>query len=141
MPGEGASIALSVRLALSFRASCCHGASWRSFLGAALMLGETLRSWGAGRHWLFVLDDFFIGVPLVLTAILVARPTVARRCAFSASFAATAGMLYGSFFGKLIDPASTDPGNMPVDLLTCLVGGAFFLSLLGLAGSITASRA
>lgn len=110
------------------------------FLGASLMLGETLRSWGAGRHWLFVFDDFFIGVPLVVTAILVARPTVARRCAFSASFAAAAGMLYGSFFGKVIDPANTDAGNMSMDLLTCLVGGAFFLSLIGLAGSMAASR-
>jgi hypothetical protein len=116
---------------------------WRilaMFLGASLMIGETLRSWGAGRHWLFVFDDFFIGVPLVVTAILVARPTVARRCAFSASFAATAGMLYGSFFGKVIDPANTDAGNMSAHLLTCLVGGAFFLSLIGLAGSIAESR-
>jgi hypothetical protein len=109
---------------------------WAIVLGSSLMIGESIRSWGAGRHWLFVADDFFIGAPLVITAILVATPTVARRCAFSASFAAAAGMLYGSFFGKLIDPASTDPGNMPLGLLTCAVGAAFFAALIGLAGSI-----
>jgi hypothetical protein len=113
---------------------------WAILLGSFLMIGETFRSWGAGRHWLFVFDDFFIGVPLVVTAILVAKPTVARRCAFSASFAASAGMLYGSFFGKLVDPANIHAGNMSAALLTCLVGGAFFSSLIGLAGSITASR-
>jgi hypothetical protein len=111
---------------------------WAILLGSFLMIGETIRSWGAGRHWISVYDDFFIGIPLVVTAILVARPTVARRCAFSASFAATAGMLFHSFFGKLLDPASTNAGNVPIHLLTCLVGGAFFSSLIGLAGSIAA---
>ena len=109
---------------------------WAIVLGSSLMIGESIRSWGAGRHWLFVVDDFFIGAPLVVTAILVATPTVARRCAFSASFAAAAGMLYGSFFGKLVDPASTNAGNMSLGLLTCLIGAAFFAALIGLAGSI-----
>lgn len=111
---------------------------WAIVLGSSLMIGETFRSWGAGRHWLFVVDDFCIGIPLVVTAILVATPTIARRCAFSASFAAAAGMLYGSFFGKLVEPASTNAGNLPLDVLTCLVGAAFFSSLAGLAGSIAA---
>lgn len=114
---------------------------WAICLGSSLIIGETIRSWGAGRHWLFVFDDFFIGIPLVVTAILVGRPTVARRCAFSASFAAAAGMLYGSFFGKLVEPAGSNPGNMSLGLLTCLVGAAFFSSLAGLAGSMVARPA
>ncbi|NJN50906.1 MAG: hypothetical protein HC809_03100, partial [Gammaproteobacteria bacterium] len=76
---------------------------WAALLGTSLMVGETIRSWGQGRNLLFVLDDFVIGLPLVITAMLMANPTPARQCAFSAAFAASAGMLYGSFFGKLVE--------------------------------------
>jgi hypothetical protein len=41
-----------------------------------------------------------LGSSLLLTAYLMGKPSFARHCAFSAAFAATAGMLYGSF-GKL----------------------------------------
>jgi hypothetical protein len=59
-----------------------------------------IRSWGQDRILLFVVDDFLIGIPLIVTAILMRTPTPARWCAFAASFAVTAGMLYGSFFGN-----------------------------------------
>jgi len=113
---------------------------WAILLGASLMIGEGIRSWGQDRHLLFVLDDFFIGVPLVLTAILLSKPTVGRRCAFSAAWAATAGMLYGSFFGKLIDDtnAAAATTNIEIGFLTALIGAAFVSSLIGLAGSIAA---
>ncbi len=57
---------------------------WAALLGSSLMIGETIRSWGQGRNLLFVLDDFCIGVPLVVVAVLMANPTPARWCAFSA---------------------------------------------------------
>jgi hypothetical protein len=83
-----------------------------------------------------VLDDFVIGVPLVVTAYLMSRPTPARSHAFAAAFAATAGMLYGSFFGKLIDPASPMASNIEGGVLTALIGLAFLSSLAGLVASI-----
>ena len=100
------------------------------------MIGELVRSWGQGRNIIFVLDDFFIGVPLLLTAYFMGKPSFARHCAFSAAFAATAGMLYGSFFGKLIDLASPASSNIEIKLLTTLIGMAFVSSLLGLIASI-----
>lgn len=109
---------------------------WAVLLGASLMIGETIRSWGQGRNLLFVFDDFLIGIPLVVTAILMRRPTPARRCAFTGAFAATAGMLYGSFFGKLIDLSSPASSNIEIRLLTGLIGLAFVSSLLGLFASV-----
>jgi hypothetical protein len=112
---------------------------WRALaflLGMGLMLGETLRSWGAGRHWIWVVDDFVIRIPLVVTAVLVARPTIARRCAFSAAWAATAGMLYSSFFMKLLDPDATTAGNWSLGWLTIGAGFAFVQSLVCLVASI-----
>jgi len=105
-------------------------------LGLFLMIGEVIRSWGQGRNLLFVMDDFLIGIPLVITGILMSKPTVARHCAFSASFAACAGMLYPSFFGKLLDSSAPVQSNIATGCLTALIGLAFLFSILGLAGSI-----
>ncbi|MBE9190786.1 hypothetical protein IQ230_10545 [Gloeocapsopsis crepidinum LEGE 06123] len=112
---------------------------WAILLGLSLMVGETIRSWGQGRNQLFVLDDFFVGLPLVVTAILMARPSVPRLCAFSSSFAASAGMLYGSFFEKLVDLSKPASSNIEIRLLTALIGLAFTSSMLGIFGSIRAS--
>ncbi len=109
---------------------------WAGLLGSSLMIGESIRSWGQGRHLLFVLDDFFIGIPLVLMALLMAKPSVARHCGFAGAYAAAAGMLYGSFFGKLVNPDGAMSSNLDNDLLTVLVGMAFVSSLLGLAASL-----
>jgi hypothetical protein len=112
---------------------------WAILLGLSLMIGETIRSWGQGRNPLFVLDDFFVGLPLVVTAILMAQPSIPRLCAFSSSFAASAGMLYGSFFGKLTDLSNPASSNIEIRLLTALIGLAFLASILGIVGSIRAS--
>ena len=109
---------------------------WAALLGSSLMIGETIRSWGQGRNLLFVLDDFVIGIPLVVVAVLMGRPTPARWCAFAASFAAAAGMLYGSFFGKLVDLSSPASSNIEIRLLTALIGLAFVSSLVGVVASV-----
>ena len=110
------------------------------FLGAglalSLMIGEVIRSWGVGRPIMFVLDDFFMGGLLLAGAILMARPTRTRWAVFVAGWAACAGMLYGSFFGKVFDPASSNSGNFDLGVLTALIGLAFVVSLVGLAASI-----
>ncbi|RGP42102.1 hypothetical protein BPTFM16_02413 [Altererythrobacter insulae] len=111
------------------------------FLGAALalslMIGELIRSWGVGRPIMFVLDDFFMGGLLLVGAILMAIPTLTRWAVFVAGWEACAGMLYGSFFGKVFDPASSNSGNLDLGFLTALIGVAFVISLVGLAASIT----
>ncbi|MUL36845.1 hypothetical protein [Gloeocapsopsis dulcis] len=90
---------------------------WAILLGLSLMVGETIWIWGQGRNPLFILDDFFVGLPLVVTAILMARPSIPRLCAFSSSFAASAGMLYGSFFEKLADLSKPASSNIEIRLL------------------------
>jgi hypothetical protein len=112
---------------------------WAALLGSSLMIGETIRSWGQGRNLLFIVDDFLVGIPLLATAILMANPSPARWCAFSASYAATAGMLYGSFFGKLVDLSNPASSNIEIRLLTGLIGLAFASSLIGLIASVRMS--
>ena len=114
---------------------------WRclaGFLGLLLMAGELYRSWGMGRPLVFVLDDFAIGIPLVVTAFLMAKDTFARRAAFAGAWGATAGMLYPSFFGKLVEPTpqAVATTNIPFDQLTVIIGVIFALSLAGLVASV-----
>lgn len=103
----------------------------------ALMIGELWRSWGAGRHPLFVLDDMFAGGFLIAAAIAVRDDSRRNRAAFAAAWGTAVGMLYGSFFGKLVEPARTNAGNWDLGVLTALVGVAFVCALIGLWLSVT----
>ncbi|ATQ41444.1 hypothetical protein [Caulobacter mirabilis] len=104
--------------------------------GLSLIAGETYRSWGADRHWLFVVDDYWIAGLLLLGAWLVRSADVRTRALFAAGWGANAGMLYSSFFGKLVEPAATNAGNFGIGVLTLLVGMAFVTAVLGMVASI-----
>lgn len=108
-----------------------------AIVGALLLMGgEAYRSWGVGRPVAFWMDDMLAGAIMIAAAIAVRRPTPMTRSFFSASWGIAVGMLYGSFFGKLFDPASTDPGNFSLGILTALIGLAFAISIAGLVASI-----
>ncbi len=105
-------------------------------LGLSLMIGELWRSWGVGRPVMFVLDDQLMGGFLLAAAWAVRRETRRTRTAFSGAWGVVAGMLYGSFFGKVFDPAGSNPGNWDMGVLTALLGVAFAVALAGLWFSI-----
>lgn len=110
---------------------------WALILGASLVIGETIRSWGQGRPLAFVLDDFLIGGGLILGAAFFRADSLRRRAAFAAAWAASAGGLYGSFFGKLLDTTGAGfHSNIPDDLLTGLIGAAYATSLFGMIATI-----
>lgn len=109
---------------------------WAALAGFSLMLGESIRSWGQSRSFWFVADDFFVGIPLVAAALLMARPTVARFAALAAAFAANAGMTYSSFFSKVVAPTQDMASNIEAGLLTWLIGLSFVSSLLGLTATL-----
>lgn len=106
-------------------------------MALSLMLGELWRSWGAGRHPLVVLDDQLMGGFLLAAAWAMRVDSRRNRAAFAAAWGVVAGMLYGSFFGKLVDPASSNAGNWNMGVLTALLGVAFATALVGLWLSIT----
>lgn len=68
------------------------------FLAVLLMAGEVFRSWGDGRHIMFILDDFFAGIFMIFAALRFTTDTPARRATFAAAWGVAVGMLYGSFF-------------------------------------------
>lgn len=102
----------------------------------ALMLGEGYRTWGTGRPVYAWMDDMLAGGLMLVAAIRVGRPTVANRALFSAAWGIAVGMLYGSFFVKLFEPQYASAGNIPLGILTALVGLAFAVAIIGLVASI-----
>lgn len=102
----------------------------------SLIAGETFRSWGAGRPLAFVVDDYWVAGLLLLGAWMMRTDTLRNRALFAAGWGANAGMMYGSFFGKLLEPASSNSGNFDIGLLTVLVGLAFFVSVAGMIAAI-----
>jgi hypothetical protein len=105
-------------------------------LALSLMLGEAFRTWGADRPAYAWLDDQIMGALLLIGAWLVRLTTAARMAFFAGAWGANAGMLYGSFFGKVFEPARSNPGNFDLGLLTALIGVAFATSIVGLAWTI-----
>lgn len=105
--------------------------------GALLIAGEMLRSWGQGRPLAFVLDDVWIGGGVIVASLWFRAGDLRRRAALAAAWGANAGMLYSSFFGKVFAPPGEDfHTNYSADLLTALIGLAFFASLACMAATI-----
>ncbi len=106
-------------------------------LAVLLMAGEVFRSWGDGRHIMFILDDFFAGIFMIFAALRFTSDTPVRRATFAAAWGVAVGMLYGSFFTKLLSGGSYNSGNFDPGLLTTLLGICFAASLVGLYLAIT----
>ncbi|MBL8548352.1 MAG: hypothetical protein JNJ73_00100 [Hyphomonadaceae bacterium] len=105
-------------------------------LALSLMIGEAYRSWGAGRPAPLWLDDMFAGALLIGSALALRQETPARRAFFTGAWGVAAGLLYGSFFGKVFEPQTQNAGNFPLGLLTVLVGAAFAVAVAGFVFSL-----
>ncbi len=109
-------------------------------LGLSLMIGEAYRSWSAGRPVMLWMDDMIMGVMLISSAIMMKRDRFNRRAYFAAAWGVNAGLLYGSFFGKIFAPERINSGNFDMGVLTALVGIAFVVSVFGMIASIILPR-
>jgi hypothetical protein len=99
-------------------------------------LGETLRSWGAGRPIYAVLDDFLVAALLVAGAWRATRKE--GPVLLVAGFAFATGIFYGSFFGHLqaLSRSEADPGNIPQACLTSAIGALFVAMIAGFVLSL-----
>ena len=105
-------------------------------LALSLMLGEAYRSWGVGRPVYAWLDDQIMGALLLAGAWLTRVPTSARLAFLAGAWGVNAGMLYGSFFGKVFEPERSTAGNFDLGLLTALIGLAFATAIIGFAWTV-----
>ncbi len=105
-------------------------------LGLLNMLGEFYRSVGDGRHIMFVLDDTFLGLALIVSALFFTKDTPPRRAFFAASWGAATGGVYGSFFSKLLAQDTINSGNLNPNFLTAFLGIFFVISIVGVICAI-----
>jgi hypothetical protein len=109
-------------------------------LALTLMLGEAYRSWGAGRPFYAWFDDQIMGAALIAGAWLMGKPTAQRHAFFGAAWAFNMGMLYPSFFGKLFESQSSNPGNFSIGFLTLAICILFLVSIVGTIASLMLVR-
>lgn len=83
-----------------------------------------------------MIDDYWISALLLAGAWAMKSDSLRSRALLAAGWGANAGMLYGSFFGKLIEPTSSNPGNFEIGLLTGLIGLAWAVSVIGVIASV-----
>jgi hypothetical protein len=74
-----------------------------------VMAGELYRSWGE-RDMIFWLDDFLVSAGLIAAAWLLGKDTQRRRALFVGAWGFAAGVIYISFFDKVIGAAVVGPG-------------------------------
>jgi uncharacterized membrane protein len=99
-------------------------------LAVLIMVGEVYRSIGDGRHIMWILDDIFLGLAMLIGAIYFTKDTPPRRAFFAASWGAAAGGVYGSFFSKLLSADPINSGNLNPTFLTAFLGVFFVISIL-----------
>jgi hypothetical protein len=105
-------------------------------LGLSLIIGESIRRWGAWGHWSRWMDDYFMGLFLIIPALLMIRGNRHGNILIIGGWGFTAGLLYGSFFSKLTNTAYHFESNIEPSLLINLIGLAFFTSVAGLLWSL-----
>lgn len=100
--------------------------------GILLMAGETYRrlgDWGIWSRWM---DDYIMGLFLIIPAILILRGSDIAKKILIGGWAFNAGLLYGSFFSKVYAMDSIQQSNFAPSLLVKLIGLAFFTSVIAL---------
>ena len=106
-------------------------------LAFGLAIGETIRRWGAWGFWAGWLDDYLLAAFLVFGVWRTARNRKPGLRILTAAWGCSAGLLYGSFFSKLAAPQQDmQSQTISNELLTLLVGVAFFTALLGMIWSL-----
>ncbi len=99
-------------------------------LALIIMIGELYRSYGDGRHIVWVLDDFFVGSLLIAAAINFTSDSLPKRAFFAGAWGVGLGMIYPSFFASLLDGAAFNSGNLNWKFLLGVKGFGFVMTII-----------
>lgn len=101
-------------------------------LGLSLLIGETIRRFGEWGFWARWMDDFFMGLWLIIPGIMVLNGKEFGRKLLIGGWGINVGMLYGSYFSKIAPNASKFESNIEPNFLIFLIGLALIVSIAGL---------
>lgn len=105
-------------------------------LGLALMIGESIRSFGMGRPFLNWFDDFIMAFFLFL-GVYKTRRNVHNIKYLSAAFAFNLGLLLLSYSSKISNPARDIHSTMSYEILTTLLLIATITSFIGMIWTLS----
>ena len=101
-------------------------------LALGLIIGETIRRYGEWGFWARWIDDYIMGLLLIIPAILVFKNKNFGEKLLIAGWSLTVGMPNGSFFSKISPNAKEFQTNIEANSLIFLIGLAFITSIIGL---------
>ena len=99
-------------------------------LALGLIIGETIRRYGEWGFWARWIDDYIMGLLLIIPAILVFKNKNFGEKLLIAGWSLTVGMTYGSFFSKISPNAKEFQTNIEANSLIFLIGLAFIIGLI-----------
>lgn len=100
-------------------------------LGLALMIGESIRSWGMGRPFMSWFDDFILAF-FLCAAVLLFRRNPKNAKFLTAAWGINLAMIYISYTSKVLNPEMNIHSTLSFDLLTNLLLTALIVSIIGL---------
>jgi hypothetical protein len=109
--------------------------------GLSLPLAETARRWGKVDYWPALLDDWCIGLFLLVGvwATETDAPSRGGRTLLAAAWGFTCGLGYASFFGHLRTVDQPDVGPLPHALLTTVIGFGWLVAILAMFATVFAN--
>jgi hypothetical protein len=102
--------------------------------GLIVIGGELVRSWGE-RNPAWWIDDFLVGSALIASGILAGKSTAQRRALFTGAWGFALGVIYISFFDKVLGPALMGHGA-EFNRLNAFVSFSLIVAIAGLVGSL-----
>lgn len=109
-------------------------------VGAALLVGELWRGWGAGIALFDWLANPIAGVLLIAASVMLSKDRTRRRAAFVASWALIVGLNYHALVTRISAPEAMSAGNLTTGQLTLVTGLVFGISLVCTVAAILHPR-
>lgn len=97
-------------------------------VGAALLLGELWRGWGAGIPIFEWLANPVAGVLLIAASVMLSKDRTRRRAAFVAVWGLIAGLNYHALVTRISAPDTATAGNLTAGQLALVTGLVFGIS-------------
>jgi hypothetical protein len=105
------------------------------------LLVDVWRRFGRWHEWPVILDDVLAGVLLAVALVKLRRQASDARLYLVAAWAYAVGMMYGSFFGQLMELNLPDASGLPSRFVVGVKAILLALCALGLVGALRRPRA
>jgi len=101
-------------------------------LALGLIIGETIRRFGEWGYWARWMDDYLMGLFLIIPGVMILKKIDFGKKILIAGWGINVGMLYGSFFSKVAPNSVEFQSNIQSDFLILLIGLGLLTSITGL---------